>query len=60
MDQFREELMTPNCQLIGECRYHLLRRTASVLCAILLATWRFDCQAHRSDDCFNVTDFRPD
>ena len=25
MDQFREELMTPECQLIGECKYNLLR-----------------------------------
>jgi len=24
-DQFREELMTPECQLLGECRYNLLR-----------------------------------
>ena len=25
MDQFREELKTPECQLIGECKYNLLR-----------------------------------
>lgn len=57
MDQFREELMTPDCQLIGECTSNLLRPIATVLCGISLALWGSEFQAQCSVGSLNFPRF---